>query len=342
MENLEDLFDSLRETLPSLLPVLMVALLLMVDMLFFATSVFPAWQNYSALTAELEASEAALAEREAAQAGDDSVSVLQAQIESMSSSLVEAAALFMTVEYGENILAQLYAYADASGVEVTNLQAQQAATGDEEDAAYYARSFRLQVIGTVPQLMNYVMRMQEARAPTVVVDGVNLVTDTEPLPTLTLNLTVYISPHASGDVLAALPTAAVPSPAPALTLTPDVVNSAAPVTAPTDASQAAAPPAAPTATPQQQSVPATEAPPASISGRVVNARQLNVRYGPGTEWPVFARLAEGEIVQVIGRNDVGTWGVLPNEGWVSLSYVELARPDLLMQLPIVEPPPPSQ
>lgn len=87
-------------------------------------------------------------------------------------------------------------------------------------------------------------------------------------------------------------------------------------------------PAAPTSTPQ----PSLRA----VAG-------VNVREGPGTAYSVKGVLAEGQIVQPVGRSpDGGWWQILfppgsGNLGWVSGAYVQAN--DQALNLPIVAPPP---
>ena len=46
---------------------------------------------------------------------------------------------------------------------------------------------------------------------------------------------------------------------------------------------------------------------------------LNVRIGPGVEFPAVDVLPEGAPVSICGR--VGNWGRLPSGAWVSLRFV---------------------
>ncbi len=76
----------------------------------------------------------------------------------------------------------------------------------------------------------------------------------------------------------------------------------------------------------------------------VNADQttINVRSGPGTEYPQIGVLVANQVVPAIGRSEGGLWiqilypGVAEGVGWVYAPYVTFVQ---AAELPIVEPPP---
>lgn len=70
-------------------------------------------------------------------------------------------------------------------------------------------------------------------------------------------------------------------------------------------------------------VPATETP-ETVSGSVT-AESLNVRSGPGTTYPVIGGLSLGDEVEVVGKNDTGSWLQITYEGgrgWVFATYID--------------------
>jgi len=79
----------------------------------------------------------------------------------------------------------------------------------------------------------------------------------------------------------------------------------------------------PTAT---RAVPAT----ASLPRAVVTGDTLNVRTGPGTNYPKVGVLSKGDQVVVTGRTKAGDWLAVTlaggNKGWVSASLVQLDVP----------------
>jgi hypothetical protein len=77
---------------------------------------------------------------------------------------------------------------------------------------------------------------------------------------------------------------------------------------------------------------------------VVNAdqEQINVRSGPGTEYPTVGVLVTGEMAAAKGRSAAGLWYqiVYPGvEGGLAWVYSALVTPYDVVTLPIVEPPP---
>ncbi len=127
------------------------------------------------------------------------------------------------------------------------------------------------------------------------------------------------------------PVALVPSatPTPSPTITPLPIPTFTPTLLP--ASPTEPPPAAPTATP----VP--------VQPQVVSAVTVNVRSGPGTNYPVISALPPGIAVPVVGRNDASSWwqiqGPDGSTGWVANSVVQASN---VGNVPIVAVAPPPQ
>jgi hypothetical protein len=102
----------------------------------------------------------------------------------------------------------------------------------------------------------------------------------------------------------------------------------------------------PTVTPTPRVSP-TPTPAPTLAGRVT-ADQVNVRGGPGTAYPIIAKLAAGTDLQVIGRTETGDWLQVccpagkDAESWVSaeLVLVDLPNSKALTALPVVAAPPP--
>lgn len=104
-----------------------------------------------------------------------------------------------------------------------------------------------------------------------------------------------------------------------------------------------------TDTPTATSLPptATPVPPTATSvprPQVVSAVTVNVRSGPGTNYPVVASLPPGVDVEVVGRNEGSTWwqirGPDGSTGWVANSVVQASNIDA--GIPIVAAPPSPQ
>lgn len=149
------------------------------------------------------------------------------------------------------------------------------------------------------------------------------------------------SPSVAGSVPGIVDTpgaAASPMPAPPTPTPPPPTPTPAPqqVTSVASATQQAT--ATPTTAPTRTPTPAPEP-----VGRAT-VEQLNLREGPGSTFPVIRRLASGEQVELLGRNQVGDWLWVSTAGgqtgWVSSQYVEHTLP--ISQLAVLPTPvPPS-
>lgn len=80
----------------------------------------------------------------------------------------------------------------------------------------------------------------------------------------------------------------------------------------------------------------------SVVTATVNARVLNVRSGPGTEYERVTQLQQGRQVTVAGRNDDFSWFFIQFDGrigWVTADLVDVFDPGgLVATLPLVQPP----
>ncbi|HID63562.1 MAG TPA: SH3 domain-containing protein [Anaerolineae bacterium] len=76
----------------------------------------------------------------------------------------------------------------------------------------------------------------------------------------------------------------------------------------------------------------------------ITAEVLNVRRGPGTDYPVIGQLQQDDVVEIAGRNADSSWLqiVYPTgtigRGWISASYAQVRGPPAF--IPVVETPPP--
>jgi hypothetical protein len=122
--------------------------------------------------------------------------------------------------------------------------------------------------------------------------------------------------------------------------------------APADAAADAAVTSATAGTVDDGSVLAATAEEVAVSGQPASAAvalaatvtgtgsNLNVRSGPGTDYAVVAKAADGSQYQAVGRNEAGDWLLLQlsddaaNVGWAASEYIELGGD--LQTLPVVE------
>jgi uncharacterized protein YgiM (DUF1202 family) len=126
--------------------------------------------------------------------------------------------------------------------------------------------------------------------------------------------------------LLALVTPETATPIPTTTPIPSPTSTPLPPATPTDL---------PTASPTNTMVPA--------QAQVVSSATVNVRSGPGTNYPVLTALPPGVPVPVVGRNEGSSWwqiqGADGSTGWVADSVVQATN---VGSVPVVAAPPPPQ
>jgi len=103
----------------------------------------------------------------------------------------------------------------------------------------------------------------------------------------------------------------------------------------------------PTATSLATEAPSPAATPSSAVTLIVPTRALitgdglQVRVGPGTAYEVRTSLAEGDEVNVLGRDEMGDWVKVGldsgAEGWVAAEFVDVG--DNLKAVPVITPEP---
>ena len=203
--------DNLRKSLGNVLPILLLMLVILGDLMVFATGVFPALQEYNDLTAQLTAANVALSQQSVEQIEEDPIGILNTVERLLQTQIAEIATVFLTDNQGDSILDRLYAYSDESGVDITNLQLQQSPTAPTEDGPSSVRQFRVQVAGPVARLMNYIMRIRGAVLPTLQLTNLSI-TETNGEGLLTMDVSIYVSPYSDGAALDNLPPVEVPPP----------------------------------------------------------------------------------------------------------------------------------
>lgn len=191
-----------RVRLSFLLPFLLMALIGTANMFFCAMSIIPQWQIREELTAQVESGEISVAQMEQ-QATDDSVTVLQAQINRALTNLNEAVAIFMTEDQGYARLGRLYTYASESGTEVITVRSQPSTELNESDG-FEIRVWRLQVEGYVLDLMDFIVLIREATIPSVVITNLSVTEIGDARSSLVMDILIYISPYASGEAFSNL------------------------------------------------------------------------------------------------------------------------------------------
>jgi tetratricopeptide (TPR) repeat protein len=197
--------SNLRERVPSgrrlysLLAIVAMILAVLGDLLFVRFSIMPRWQARNELAAQLVAAEQELLE--ARRAEDEDPDKLKEQLEAAQAELDEVASLFFSESQAAEVLNNLYQCASESGVEILNLQSQpgpgEGSEEGEKKELYDVKTFQLRVTGSVPSLIAFVSRIEEATFESFAISNVS-VAEGERLHNLTMDITLYTSPYSSG------------------------------------------------------------------------------------------------------------------------------------------------
>lgn len=204
MNAITDLIDNLRNNLVSALAIFLIVVIILGYLAFSITSIMPQWQMRSELMPQVAAAE--LQVTQAAQLSNTNIDTLRAQIESAPTRLVETASSFLVADAKEaQILDNLYQYAEQNGVAVAGLQVQ-STPSTSEDELFGIRQFRVEISGSLPQLLTFLADVRETQLPGFVLTNVSINQQT---PTDVLVMDIYL--YTSSYVDAALaPTLAAP------------------------------------------------------------------------------------------------------------------------------------
>ena len=242
-------YSRTSERLYMLLAVFAIIVMALGYLLFARSAIFPQVQARSQLRAQLALAQQKLAESRTAQA--KTPDNLKQQLATAQAALTSSSQVFLSDSQAAEALNQLYQNASDSGVRVINLQAQ--SNPPKSSNAYDIRTFRLRVEGLSLDLIHFVTQINQAALPGFVISNVN-VAQGQTTSALTMDVTLYTSPHAS---------AAEPSPA----VTPTIQFV--------------------TPTP----VPTTPMPTATLAADQLLARQLDTAWASG-DWPQAISLIE--------------------------------------------------
>ncbi|MBP8972385.1 MAG: hypothetical protein KBH93_00805 [Anaerolineae bacterium] len=240
MNDFSDERPSLRQRLPTLIPLALIAVIALGNGAFGLLLIWPGWQDHNQMQTQVAGQELALTAT--VQAIEGAADVLQRQVDNAESRLAEAASIFLSAAQADRMLDLLYRYAQNAGVEILKLQLE-AADETAHAGAFNAGTFQVEVNGEPRHLLNFIVQIKEASVPSVVLSEVSISRE-EDQTRLRMKLTLYTSPYASGSVLDGLtqqrlitPTAPSPTPfrieptatpLPTLTPTPLVLASPTP------------------------------------------------------------------------------------------------------------------
>lgn len=235
------MISNFRETLnnrrASLLPGMMIFLIALANLFFCIAIVAPQWRSYDTLAQQVTTGQQAARASLEAQLRQNPAVIMQSQIESAQATLEVVRSVFLTEEEVNALLSRLYEYATDSSVQITSLQVPAAPqtqpvrgqpTAVASAMPYTINLFRLQVEGLTPRLMNFIVRLQEAASPAVVISNLSLGPGQNGSDILSFNLLIYSSPYASGYGLASLPMGFAPTPI-LPTVTPTATTTSTPV-----------------------------------------------------------------------------------------------------------------
>ncbi|MXY95827.1 MAG: SH3 domain-containing protein [Caldilineaceae bacterium SB0670_bin_27] len=99
-----------------------------------------------------------------------------------------------------------------------------------------------------------------------------------------------------------------------------------------------------TPTPSPTSPPTATPTPTSQSPTVTISRTMNVRAGPGTNYPVLGQASPGQQFPISGKNPAGGWWQIIYGGqyaWVYSPLVTATNPELVQVAPVIPTPPPT-
>jgi hypothetical protein len=229
--NPPDSGDEIRARLIALMPILLLMLIVLGHLLFGVRLIVPEWKLHNDLSTQIAAGRESINQQ--LQDQQDMPLTLQRQVERLQNRFNESAGVFLTDVQANGILDQLYRYAEESQVKIISLESQPVPEGETTDL-YSLRAFRVQTEGPIRQLMNFVARIRESSAPSVVITNLQIghttgvsseeTTSTQPAR-LVMDILLYVSPYASGAALTNLeqtsvPTSFSPSPTSTAPVTP--------------------------------------------------------------------------------------------------------------------------
>jgi LysM repeat protein len=187
----------------SVLALVAVVVIGFADVLLVRSSIIPRWQNKGDLASQLALAEKDLEKAEKAQKSNPDE--LRKQIETAQVKLNDVASAFLSDSQAAEVSDKLYQYASENQVEIASLQTQPTPEpGEEEKGAYDVRQLQLQATGSLPNLMGFLSRIEEAALNSFLLTNVNI-TEGQGQHTLSMDITLYISPYSSGAVVQPTP-----------------------------------------------------------------------------------------------------------------------------------------
>jgi len=200
----------------SLLALVVIIVMVLANVLFVWKFVLPAWQDRKELTSQLAEAQAELEEKQEVQA--TSPDELRKKVEAAQAKLDDVANVFFSDAQAAEALNKLYQYASESQVEIADRQVIPVSE-EEKKASYDVGKYKLQVNGSLPNLMDFVTRIEEAVFDGFVISNVIIAQggegEEQAQPTLNMDIAIYNSPYSAGAVV---------QPTPGVTVVPENVE----------------------------------------------------------------------------------------------------------------------
>jgi tetratricopeptide (TPR) repeat protein len=215
MDSLRNLRDNFQFTdRLSLLALVVVIVLVLANVLVVWKFFLPARQDKEDLTSQLASAQESLAEALKAQGAVPDE--LRKQAEAAQAKLDDAVSIFFSDSQATEALNRLYQYAIESQVEIADRQIVPISEEEKKDS-YDVGKFHLQIEGALPNLVDFVTRIEEAAFESFVIDSVNITRgggegEEQEQHTLSMDIALYSSPYSAGAVV---------GPVPGVTVTPE-------------------------------------------------------------------------------------------------------------------------
>ncbi|MCB9420322.1 MAG: LysM peptidoglycan-binding domain-containing protein [Ardenticatenaceae bacterium] len=204
MDTLYNIRDYLRDNWVNVLAGMMIVVLIIGFMMFVASVLMPQLQARNELASQVVAAQESMARDQLSQ--NSLPDSLNADIATSQVRLDELAAVFMSETQAADTLNNLYRYAEQTGVNVIDLQAQTEVETAVKNV-YDARIFRISVEGAVPQLLAYINQINEASIASFAIQAVDITESVDPETGVTTNalamdFVLYTSPYAVDTAVA--------------------------------------------------------------------------------------------------------------------------------------------
>ena len=196
-DSLTRLGPYLQKNLASVLAVAVIVIAALLYLVFVTSAIVPSLRNRSDRETELANARQALADARKVQGSTPDQ--LQAQITGTQAALLETFKLFLTGSQAGQVINALYQYAGQSGVSITDLQTQAGPAPDSQNV-FFTTAVHLQIQGDSRRLIDFVSRIKEATAKSVIISAVGI-SNTPPLASMAMDLSLYASNFATGEAL---------------------------------------------------------------------------------------------------------------------------------------------